>query len=257
MAIVHLQRAWYRPKRPVIHYVSQQRVLARSRPARVRNPRTQDQQANRHKLAVASRFLSPFQSFVGHGFKSGVRPNGRPVGAYHVALGHLLSNAMTRRDGQWAIDYRNVELSAGQALMGFPLRVNRQGRTLRLSWEEGIPEGTKRIRLAFHSARRGETLCLMVSAPGRGATVEVLLPKWAKSGSLHMWWSPVVQGKTRWRSKYILLPADTPVVVGWMVGGRRMGKGLPTQEGGRAHGISGGKGRDATRAGTPRGRGGG
>ncbi len=106
MAIVQLQRAWYRPKRPVIHYVSNQRVLLRARPAKVRNPRTKAQQANRSKMAMASAFLSHCKEFAVHGFPPGKRTNGRPVGAYHVALGHLLSSGMRREKGQWRIDYK-------------------------------------------------------------------------------------------------------------------------------------------------------
>ncbi len=233
MAIVHLQRARYRPKYPVIHYVVNQRVLARSRPARVRNPRTRAQQANRHKLSVASRFLSQFQSVVERGFPSGVRPNGRPVGAYHVALGHLLGSAMMRVGAQWRIDYAQVELSQGQSLRDFPLRVNRQGRTLRLSWEQGLPEGTRRVRLAFHNAKRGATECVEVPILKRGKAMEVLLPKWAQSGALHLWWIPVVCGETRWGSQYLFLPEGGGIIVGWVVGGRRRGRrtaaqGVPT-----------------------------
>ncbi len=249
MAIVHLQRAWYRPKYPVIHYVSQQRVLVRSRPVKVRNPRTQLQQANRGKMAVASRFLSHFQDFVAHGFESGRRPNGRPVGAYHVALGHLLNNAMRRENGQWAVDYESVQLSEGQSLKSFPLRVNRQGRTLRLSWLEGLPEGTHHIRLAFHNAKRGETLCLEVAVPKRGAAVEVLLPKWAKAGALRMWWLPLARGKARWRSAYLFLPEGVKLVLGGMVGRSRVGKGCASRNGGVGNESARGKGRNAASAG--------
>ncbi len=217
MATVKLQREWYRPRRPVILYVSRQRVLIRARPAKVRNPRTSAQQANRGKMAIASRFLSHLQDFVAHGFASGKRPNGRPVGAYHVALGHLLNNAMSRKNGQWRIDYAQVQLSEGQTLKAFPMRVKRDGRTLRLAWEKGLPEGTRRIRLAFHSAKKHATQCLEVNAPKRGEAIEVLLPKWAKSGALHMWWHPIEEGKTRWRSRYLFIPADATVITGCMV----------------------------------------
>ncbi len=231
MAIVQLQRAWYRPKQPVIHYVVSQRVLVRARPSRVRNPRTNAQQANRSKMALASRFLAPLQAFAIHGFTPGERPNGRPVGAYHVALGHLLNNAMRREGGQWRVDYKHVELAAGQSLRDFPLRVKRDGRVLRLSWAVGLPEGTRRIRLALHNAKRGESLCLEVNAPRRGKPVEVILPKGMRTRDLHFWWSPVVMGKTRWGSKYLLLPAGAKVVVGWVRARRGEGRGRAAQEG--------------------------
>ncbi len=179
MAIVQLQRAWYRPKRPVIHYVVNQRVLVRARPAEVRNPRTEAQQANRGKMAVASRFLALVQPFVAQGFRAGQRPNGRSVGAYHVALGHLLQDAMLRENGLWQIDYARVQLAEGKSLKGFSLRVERRGRTLRIAWVKGLPKGTGRVRLAMHSARRGATQHLLLDAPRAGGVVELTLPKWA------------------------------------------------------------------------------
>ncbi len=216
MAVVLLQREWYRPRLPVIHYVVSQRVLVRSRPAKVRNPRTRAQQANRHKLAVASRFLAPLQDLVARGFQSGERPNGRPVGAYHMALGHLLGEAMVRENGRWSVDYAQVQLAEGQSLREYPVRVKRDGRALRLAWEEGLPEGTHHVRLAFHNAKQGATQCVEVVAPKQGAIVEVLLPKWANSGALHMWWIPVVAGKARWGSRYLLLPMGSRIIVGWV-----------------------------------------
>ncbi len=237
MAIVQLQRAQYRPRLPVIHYVVSQRVLVRSRPSGVRNPRTKAQQANRHKLSVASRFLSQLQDVVVEGFRAGERPNGRAIGAYHMALGHLLNGAMRREAGQWRIDYANVQLAEGQSLEDFPLRVNRQGRTLRLSWEKGLPEGTQRIRLALHSPTRSESLCFEVNAPKWGKTVEVQLPKWVEPETLHLWWIPIVKGKTRWRSKYLFLPKGLVIVVGWMAMRKCMGRSMPTQKTRAAAGI--------------------
>ncbi len=151
-----------------------------------------------------------------------------------MALGHLLNAAMVRERGQWGIDYARVELAEGLSLRPFPLRVNRDGRRLRLSWVEGLPEGTNRIRLAFHEAAGGQTVCLEVNAPSRGAFVEVLLPKWARSRALHMWWMPAVRGKTRWQSRYLLLPAGGKIVVGWLVGGRRLALLASSREGGVA-----------------------
>ncbi len=247
MAKVHLQREWYRPKRPVIHYVSNQRVLIRARPAKVRNPQTEAQQANRRKLSVASRFLAPLQDFVAKGFRAGKRPNGRPIGAYHVALGHLLSNAMKQESGQWRIDYANVKLSEGQSLREFPMRVNRLGRTLRLSWDEGLPEGSRRIRLAFHDAASGASLCLAIEAPRKGAVAEVLLPKSMKSNDLHLWWSPEVSGKTRWGCKYLFLPKGVKIVVGWVVVSKRRAAGVLSPSGSMADSAASRRGGISTR----------
>ncbi len=131
-----------------------------------------------------------------------------------MALAHLLNNGMKREDGQWRIDYAHVALAEGQRLNGFPVKVNRHGSALTLSWEEGLPEGTRRTRLAFHNATRQKTLCLEIAAPKKGKAVSVLLPKWAQSGALHMWWRPVVTGKAKWQSAYLLIPEAVIVVVG-------------------------------------------
>ncbi len=174
-----------------------------------------------------------------------------------MALGHLLNNAMRREKGQWAIDYAHVQLAEGQSLRGFPVKVNRDGRTLRLSWAEGLPEGTRRIRLAFHNAKRGATQCLVVSAPRKGGAVEVLLPKWAKSGPLHMWWCPAVRGETQWQSKYLFLPEGVNIVVGWMVWRKRLGTGNTSQTGRMRFDSPGGKGRKSCCGVKIRGSGGG
>ncbi len=181
-------------------------MYARSRPSKVRNPRTVAQQANRHKLSVASRFLAQVQAFAVKGFKPGKRPNGRPVGAYHMALGHLLNYGMTREDGQWRIDYEHVELSTGARLTKFPMTVKRVGHSLALSWRAGLPKETQRIRLALHSAKRGRSQYILLAAPRAGESVTIPLPKWAGREALHLWWMPVVKGKARWRSAYVLVP---------------------------------------------------
>ncbi len=166
-----------------------------------------------------------------------------------MALGHLMSHAMTQENGEWRIDYANVQLAEGQPLKDFPVRVNRQERTLRLTWREGLPEGTHHIRLAFHNAQKGASQSLEVKAPKIGETVEVLLPKWAQYGALHMWWHPVVNGASRWQSRYIFLPEGVKIVVGWLLARPSMRMGRMGQKGGMAHGLSNGKGLNPSAAG--------
>lgn len=217
MGIVTLQRPHYRPKGPVIQYIVEQRALVRSRPSRVRNPRTAAQQLNRKKLGVASRFLAAFPSFVSKGFARGEGQNGRAIGAYHLALGRLLANAMVREHGGWRIDYEKVELAEGEIPGAYPLTIHRAGRTLRLEWKEGLPVGTKGVRLAVYNAKKHAITHVQVAIQKIGAIVEVILPKWADSNSLHVWWQPITDGKTRWASAYVGIPTGVVSVTGCIV----------------------------------------
>lgn len=206
MAIVTLQREKYRPRSSLIQYVVSQRVLLRTRPFRVKNPRTAAQQANRSKLRVASSFLAGFQPFVSKGFSATEHPNGRVVGAYQMALGRLLAHGMSMDGGAWRVDYARVELAEGNSLEAFPVTLSRSGGVLRLAWAQGLPRGVERVRLALHLPKRGQTTCLEVQAPRRGVAVEVVLPKWASAEALHVWWSPVARGGRLWGSAYAYAP---------------------------------------------------
>ncbi|PID90200.1 MAG: hypothetical protein CSA97_04145, partial [Bacteroidetes bacterium] len=195
---------------PVPYVVEEERMYVRARAAKIRNPRTKKQQENRSKLAVASRFLAQMQAMVARGFKPTMtnRPGweSRRVGAYHVALGVLLNSGMRRGMDGWEIDYQNVQLSEGNSLEYFPMEVGRNGREVSITFPKGLPRGTKRVRMAVHSARKGRTLHVALHAPKRGEQILVSIPKWAASGALHVYYTVEVKGKSRWASAYVYVP---------------------------------------------------
>lgn len=182
-------------------------MYVRDRAEKIRNPRTECQQANRNKLAVASRFLCQMQPMVSRGFKPRMtnRPGwqSRAVGAYHVALGELLKSGMRKGKGGWEIDYQNVKLSEGNSLEAFPMEVKRNGREMVVGFPKGLPRGTRRVRMAVHSAGAGRTLHVGFDAPKRGEAVRISIPKWAASGALHAYYTVEVKGKSRWASLYV------------------------------------------------------
>lgn len=206
----------------MIQYVLSQRIIVRSRPSRVRNPRTRAQQANRGKMGVASRFLAGLQQFVSQGFAPQEQANGRRVGAYHVALGRLLAQGMVRRADAWAIDYSRVELAEGGSLQPYAISVSRNGRVLRIEWRRGLPPSTQGIHLAVHDAKKGVSTCIQVAKPKRSGVVEVVLPKWASSDPLHLWWRPKTGGESRWASGYVEVQKVTVAAAGCLVAGRAM-----------------------------------
>lgn len=206
MAIVILQRPCYREKSAVIQYVVSQRILVRARPEKVRNPRTRAQEANRSKMAVASRFLSALQPFVAVGFQGYTKQNGREVGAYHAALGRLLDTGMRRGISGWEIDHSKVILSEGPRVALPPITISRQGKSLILACGGPRRCAVSQLRLAVHCASRNTTICLRVEMPKPSGKVVVRLPKGTESSPLHLWWMPVGHGAVCWASTYVFLP---------------------------------------------------
>ncbi len=228
---------YWRKSNPVV-YVVAARMYVRARAKTIRNPRTPKQQANRSKMAVASRFLSQMQPMVARGFRGAMtrRPGwqSRGVGGYHVGLGLLLNTAMERVDGAWRVDYERVKLAEGNSLKPFPLEASRNGREVILHFPSGLPRGTLRVRVAVHSARRQRTVHLGFAACAKGEAVRLDLPKWAVSGDLHMYYTVDVRGRSRWASAYVFLPEERGEVDGGAVGGRIGGLAA----GGRGSGVS-------------------
>ncbi len=209
MAHITPVRPKYWSKQEPVVYVAKKRMYARARAENIHNPRTERQQANRSKMSVASGFLSHMQPMVARGFQATMtnRPGweSRRVGAYHVGLGELLRSGMRRGKDGWEIDYQNVRLSAGNSLGMYPLGVKRDGGEMLISFPKGLPRGTRRVRMALHSARERRSLHLGFDAPRRGELVRVSLPKWATSGTLHVYYTVDVRGKSRWASGYLFV----------------------------------------------------
>ncbi len=210
--ITPVRPKYWRKQNPVVYVVRAERMYVRERAENIRNPRTECQQANRSKMAVASRFLAQMQPMVARGFQARMtdRPGweSRRVGAYHVALGELLSSGMRRGTDGWRIDYQNVRLSEGNSLGMYPADVKRSGREMSIAFLKGLPKGSRRVRMAIHSAGEGRTVHVGFDAPRRGEVVKVSVPKWAASGALHVYYTVDVRGKSRWGSGYLFLASD-------------------------------------------------
>ncbi len=227
MAVITPVRPKWMRRDMVVVYVADGQMRARSRASRIHNPRTKRQQANRSKMGMASRFLRDMQPLVAAGFTpTYTERNGRKVGAYHVALGLLMREAMRHENGRWYIDYPEVQLAQGRSLTGYTLEARRTGRTLHLNWTKGLPQGTLRVRIGLHSPEEGKTFCIVLQASDCGRGAEVQLPKWATGKALHLWWMVEVKGRHGWASQHLLIAKDrgTGHTAG---GGRSAGRGIP------------------------------
>ncbi len=208
--ITPVRPKYWSKQNPVLYVVREEKMYVRERAEKISNPRTERQQANRHKLSVASQFLAQMQPMVSRGFRPRMtnRPGweSRRVGAYHVALGMLLKSGMRRGNSGWEIDYQNVALSEGNSLEMYPMDISRSGGEMVVRFPKGLPRGTRRVRMAIHSAREGRTLHVSFDAPRRGEAVKMSIPKWATSGALHAYYTVEVKGKSRWASLYTYVP---------------------------------------------------
>ncbi len=145
-----------------------------------------------------------------------------------------MHGAMKREGGKWKIDYQRVMLSEGNSLAARPMEVKRQGRGLTISFPKGLPQGAKSIRLAVHSPQAQATQHLTLQRPKRGESLQISLPKWAKTGALHAYYTVDVRGESRWASYYTFVPK------GRSNGGSGSGRGMATSRKAPAHGLGNG-----------------
>jgi len=94
MAIAEPHQPRYQRRGAYIYYLLGERMVIRTRPAQVRDPRTPAQRRQRLRMRVASTFLKGFQRIVSRGFEPQLQENFRRVGAYQLALGHLMRHAL-------------------------------------------------------------------------------------------------------------------------------------------------------------------
>ena len=140
MAIAIPHKPRYRDRTLPIYYLLGDRLVLRSRPSQVHDPRTPAQLRQRLRLRVASRFLRGFRPMVAEGFAPEELDNLRRVGAYQQALGRLLRGALVETPEGVGIDASRVLLSEGHGAPLGAVRARAAGGTLRLAWEQGIPK---------------------------------------------------------------------------------------------------------------------
>ena len=184
MAIAVPHQPRYQRRGAYIYYLLGERMVIRTRPARVRDPRTPAQRRQRLRMRVASTFLKGFQRIVSRGFEPQLQENFRKVGAYQLALGHLMRHALRDEKGGVTLDTARVQLAQGRpsplgavrgtvrcgaACCGWPGRARCRPRPPGCCW--GCGTGGRRGRCAARRpARPGRGGCPWPSRPTGRAT---------------------------------------------------------------------------------------
>ena len=147
MAIAVPHQPRYQRRGPYIYYLLGERMVIRTRPARVRDPRTPAQRRQRLRMRVASTFLKGFQPIVSRGFEPQLQENFRKVGAYQQALGHLMQHALRDEKGGVTLDTARVQLAQGRPSPLGAVRATVRGGLLRLAWSGALPPKTAGVLL--------------------------------------------------------------------------------------------------------------
>ena len=211
MAIAIPHKPRYRDRTLPIYYLVGDRMLLRSRPASVHDPRTPAQLRQRLRLRVASRFLKGFRPMVAEGFAPEELDNLRRVGAYQQALGRLMRGALVETPEGVAIDAARVLLSEGYGAPLGAVRARAVGGTLRLAWEEELPKGCGTLLVGVWHRGLEQAQCHRLEvAPGARAASLPLPAGWGE-GTLDVWVAPHGAGKRgRYDSAHcVAAPATT------------------------------------------------
>ena len=203
MAIVIPHRPKYRGRLHYIYYLRGDTLCLRTRPTSVADPRTPAQIAQRLKMRLASHFLSGFKPFVEQGFAPAVKENFRRVGAYQLALGHLMRNALRDARGGVTLDTARVQLSQGRPSPLGAVRATVQGGQLRVAWAGVLPPKTGGVLLGVWNRGKARALCREATcAPGARGLAVPILAGW-QGDTLDVWVVPLdAQGRCRFDSAH-------------------------------------------------------
>lgn len=122
---------------PVIFYESQGRMLVRSKPESVENPRTPAQQQHRMRFAAASKFLKPFREVVKETFTEFA---GKSDG-YSAAMSYNMRFGLKGGFPLVEVDYHKALISYGNAVLPAGLTIAQSGDGFELSWDTAPIEG--------------------------------------------------------------------------------------------------------------------
>ena len=179
MAIAIPHRPRYRDRGLPIYYLVHGRMILRSRPHEVRDPRTPAQLRQRLRLRMASTFLKGFQPMVAQGFSPELQENFRKVGAYQQALGHLMRNALVETPDGFAVDTARVQLAEGRTNPLGTIRATRTGGRLRVVWSNPLPSGCQQLLVGVWSRGHAQSLCQCIeSSPGEQSVTLSLPSGW-------------------------------------------------------------------------------
>lgn len=207
MARILQYKPRYRPRGTVSVYLMQGQLVARAWRRPARDPKTARQLAQRNRIACASAFLRHFANIVGRGYQVGSKPNGRTIGAYQMAISHVMRKHTIYRYARWQVDYSAVQLAQGRPC---PLRVagvKRKGGSLEIRWHGRAPRAAQTLRIALYNPQRGMSLQQPIPLQANSSQATIALPKGWGNGTLHLWLLlEDAVGQIRWTSVYIPIP---------------------------------------------------
>lgn len=169
---------------PAVGYRWRGRWCVRTLPARVRNPRTEAQQAHRMEFRAMVRLAGRFRPAVNVGFHALALEGGMTECNLFVHRNHRCLTA-------GGLDYGRLEVSRGPvAPVGpAPWQVDAQG-VLRVAWERNPlrrqASADDTVRLFVYNATLGQGLALLAAAR-RARRLEALLPDGWGAMELHLY----------------------------------------------------------------------
>lgn len=203
MAFILQTKPHYRPRGIVSIFLMQGRLVARAWRQPGGDPKSARQLAQRSRLACASRFLKHFTSIVQHGYKSGEKPNGRAVGAYQMALSHVMREGTTHQGARWSIKYPAVRLAQGKP---FPLKklvATQANGHLVAHWKGKAPKNAATMRMVVYHENKGTIVNAQCRLGNGLQAIQLMLPKGLGTARLHVW--AVLEdadGNMLWESAY-------------------------------------------------------
>lgn len=212
MAIAIPHRPRYRDRGLPIYYLVDGRMILRSRPHEVHDPRTPAQLRQRLRLRVASTFLKGFQPMVAQGFSPEIQENFRKVGAYQQALGHLMRNALVETPDGFAVDMARVQLAEGRTNPLGTIRAARAGGRLRVAWSNPLPRGCQQMLVGVWSRGHAQPLCQCIEISPGEQSVTLSLPSGWATDTLDVWVAPWGPGaRARYESQHIVSVVEDTV----------------------------------------------
>ena len=218
MAIAVPHQPRYQRRGAYIYYLLGERMVIRTRPARVCDPRTPAQRRQRLRMRVASTFLKGFQPIVSRGFEPQLQENFRKVRAYQLALGHLMRHALLDAGGGVALDTVRVQLAQGRPSPLGAVRATVQGGLLRLAWPGAMPPKCDGALVGVWNRGKARALCREAACAPGARGLSLAIPADWQGDTLDVWVVPQDgQGRCRYDSVYC---AAEGAAVQAMPGGR-------------------------------------
>ena len=203
MAIAVPHQPRYQRRGAYIYYLLGERMVIRTRPARVRDPRTPAQRRQRLRMRVASTFLKGFQPIVSRGFEPQLQENFRQVGAYQLALGHLMRHALRDAGGGVTLDTARVQLAQGRPSPLGAVRGTVQGGLLRVAWPGAMPPRCDGALVGVWNRGKARALCREADCAPGARGLSLAIPADWQGDTLDVWVVPQDgQGRCRYDSAH-------------------------------------------------------